>query len=103
MSGLYFYNARYYDSGLGRFISADTVVPGIGNPQAWNRYSYVLNNPLRYTDPSGHYSAEDTLLYNSLHSEEYGMCGCWTADDLRFLNWYRAQKDLEASGESEAL
>ncbi|MDA1095922.1 MAG: hypothetical protein O3B84_01510 [Chloroflexi bacterium] len=33
---LYFYNARHYDAGLGRFISPDTIVPGAGNPQAWN-------------------------------------------------------------------
>ena len=52
--GLYFYNARYYDPALGRFASADTIVPQPGNPQSLNRYSYVLNNALRYTDPSGH-------------------------------------------------
>jgi len=48
------YGARYYSPGLGRWISADTVVPEPGNPQALNRYAYVYNNPLRYTDPSGH-------------------------------------------------
>ena len=105
-TGLLFYNARYYDPTIGRFISSDTVVPGnasggmdgvalrpltvafhepgfisklnqenqfgpwytlsddarqqVGsswgpsNPQALNRYSYVLNNPMRWTDPSGH-------------------------------------------------
>ena len=52
--GLYFYDARYYDAALGRFISADTLVPQAGNPQDLNRYAYVRNNPLRYTDPSGH-------------------------------------------------
>jgi len=52
--GLYFYNARYYDPYLGRFISADTVVPNPGNPQSLNRYAYVLGNPLRLVDPSGH-------------------------------------------------
>jgi len=51
---LYDYGARFYDPALGRFISADTVVPGAGNPQALNRYAYVRNNPLRYTDPTGH-------------------------------------------------
>jgi RHS repeat-associated protein len=51
--GLYFYNARWYDPALGRFAQADTVVPEPGNPQSLNRYSYVLNNPLKYMDPSG--------------------------------------------------
>ncbi len=53
-TGLYYYNARYYNPVLGRFISADTLVPDPTNPQALNRYSYVLNNPIKYTDPSGH-------------------------------------------------
>jgi hypothetical protein len=48
------YNARYYSPVLGRFVSADTVVPEAGNPQAWNRYAYVENNPIGYTDPTGH-------------------------------------------------
>ncbi len=46
--------ARWYDPALSRWLSADTLVPGEGNPQALNRYSYVLGNPLRYIDPSGH-------------------------------------------------
>jgi hypothetical protein len=53
------YNARYYDPGLGRFVSADTVVPKAGNPQALNRYSYAVGNPLRFVDPSGHWACED--------------------------------------------
>jgi RHS repeat-associated protein len=48
------YGARYYDAKLGRFVQADTIVPEPGNPQALNRFSYVANNPLRYTDPTGH-------------------------------------------------
>ncbi len=42
-----------------RFISADIIVPRPGNPQSLNRYAYVVNNPLRYTDPTGHYLYED--------------------------------------------
>jgi len=53
-TGLYFYNARYYDPLIGRFISPDTIVPGPANPQSFNRYSYCLNNPLKFIDPSGH-------------------------------------------------
>jgi RHS repeat-associated protein len=56
--GMYHYGARFYSPKLGRFLSADTIVPGYDNPQNLNRYSYVINNPLRYTDPTGHmYSA----------------------------------------------
>jgi hypothetical protein len=39
---------------ISRFTQADTIVPGAGNPQSLNRYSYVYNNPLKYTDSSGH-------------------------------------------------
>ncbi|MEM4414290.1 MAG: RHS repeat-associated core domain-containing protein, partial [Candidatus Caldarchaeum sp.] len=52
--GLYFYNARWYDPVLGRFLQPDPLVPEPGNPQALNRYSYSLNNPVRFVDPSGH-------------------------------------------------
>jgi len=52
--GLMFYGARYYLPGVMRFISADTIVPGMFNPQALNRYSYGLNNPVKYSDPTGH-------------------------------------------------
>ncbi len=47
-TGLLYYGARYYDPVLGRFLSADTVRDGV------NPYSYVHNNPLRFTDPTGH-------------------------------------------------
>ena len=53
--GLMFYNARWYDVSLGRFAQADTLIPGAGNSQAWDRYAYANNNPLKYNDPSGHY------------------------------------------------
>ena len=53
-TGLYYYNARYYDAGIGKFISADTMIQNTANPQFFNRYSYVTNNPLKYTDPSGY-------------------------------------------------
>ncbi len=52
--GLYFYNARYYDPYLNRFLSPDTIIPDLKNPQSLNRYSYTYNNPLRYIDDSGH-------------------------------------------------
>ncbi|HOV48080.1 MAG TPA: RHS repeat-associated core domain-containing protein [Anaerolineae bacterium] len=56
--GCYDYGARPYDPALGRFLQADTLVPDPANPQSLNRYAYTLNNPLRYTDPSGHYHSD---------------------------------------------
>jgi len=52
--GLYFYGARWYDSSLGRFTSPDTMIPSAQGVQAWDRYAYVNNNPVRYNDPTGH-------------------------------------------------
>ncbi len=40
--------------GLGRFVSADTIIPNPANPQSFNRYTYVLNSPLNLIDPTGH-------------------------------------------------
>ena len=53
-TGLYFYNARYYDPALGRFISPDTIVESPLHPQTLNRYAYAGNNPVLYNDPTGH-------------------------------------------------
>jgi len=52
--GLVYMNARYYHPQLGRFVSPDTIVPEPENPQSFNRYAYSYNNPINYTDPSGH-------------------------------------------------
>ncbi|MBO4871655.1 MAG: VCBS repeat-containing protein, partial [Muribaculaceae bacterium] len=51
--GLINMNARLYDPALGRFLSPDPVVQAPDDTQSFNRYSYCLNNPLRYTDPTG--------------------------------------------------
>ncbi len=53
-SGLINMNGRVYDPSLGRFLSADPIIPDLYIAQALNRYTYVMNNPLSYTDPSGH-------------------------------------------------
>ena len=54
-TGLDYFGARYYGSMMGRFTSADPLMAS-GRacvPQSWNRYSYVLNNPLNLIDPNG--------------------------------------------------
>jgi RHS repeat-associated protein len=60
-TGLYNYKARLYDPQIGRFISADSIVPRPGDLQSFNRYSYCSNNPLVYVDPSGHIDIGDTI------------------------------------------
>lgn len=52
-TGLYYYGARWYDPSVGRFISPDPRGGRLSNPQSLNLYVYVLNNPLRFVDPTG--------------------------------------------------
>jgi RHS repeat-associated protein len=52
--GIYFFEARWFDPGPGRFLSPDSVVPDLYNSLDWDRYAFVRGNPLRYSDPSGH-------------------------------------------------
>jgi RHS repeat-associated protein len=52
--GLIHMNGRMYDPILARFISADPLIQAPNNLQSLNRYSYVMNNPLSYTDPTGY-------------------------------------------------
>ena len=53
--GIIHMNGRIYDPRLGRFMQADPVIQFPDYSQSWNRYSYVLNNPLAYTDPTGYF------------------------------------------------
>jgi RHS repeat-associated protein len=53
VSGLVHLNGRVYDPLLARFTSADPTVTNPLDPQGWNRYSYVGNDPLAFTDPTG--------------------------------------------------
>ncbi len=73
---------RGYDSALGRFIQADSIVPGVGNPLAWDRFAYTLNNPVRYTDPSGQNPecGPDGIWCSDNFNEAYGISflGKWT-------------------------
>ncbi len=59
------FNARFFSPIIGRFVSADTIVPNFANPQSLNRFSYVRNSPLNFIDPTGH--AEQC--------DEYTPCG----------------------------
>ncbi len=54
--GVIHMNGRIYDPLMGRFLSSDPFIQSPDNLQSYNRYSYVMNNPLYYTDPSGYFS-----------------------------------------------
>jgi RHS repeat-associated protein len=86
--GLYFYGARWYDGLLGRFIQADTLIPIQQGVQAWDRFAYVNNNPVKYTDPSGHRECdlqcqEENMPVDSIaiHFGEAYQGDCWGAQD----------------------
>ena len=75
--GLIHMNGRVYDPTLGRFVSADPSIPDYRNTQYLNRYTYVLNNPLRYVDPTGY--------------------SCEGFDGGAFISWY-----ITASGQDQS-
>ena len=76
---LLYYGNRFYDSEIGRFTTADTMKGTLENPQSLNRYSYVLNNPLKYIDPTGN---QDEIIRGQLKAQE-GVFGQRTGPDNR--------------------
>jgi RHS repeat-associated protein len=60
--GLINMNGRLYDPVLGRFLNADPVIQFPGFTQSYNSYSYVMNNPLRFTDPTGYTASTDAFI-----------------------------------------
>ncbi len=86
--GLIYMNARYYLPQVGRFISADTMVPEPGNPQSYNRYVYVRNSPMNFTDPTGHREIgadENDLLPYEAPTQP--LAPIWVAPVLESPDW----------------
>ena len=73
MLGLIYANARLYDPLLGRFLSPDPYVQDPDFTQNYNRYSYCLNNPLKYTDESGELIGIDDVLLAMMMGSVFGM------------------------------
>ncbi len=74
---LQYLRARWYDPGIGRFISQDAYEGELNNPLSLNLYTYVVNNPLKYIDPSGHAMEIDKNIKPRCNP-----------DDLKYLNSY---------------
>lgn len=71
--GLINMNGRMYDPVIGRFISPDEYVQLPDFSQSYNRYSYCLNNPLKYTDPSGElFGIDDAIIGSVIFSAAMG-------------------------------
>jgi RHS repeat-associated protein len=81
-TGLDYAQARYFSNVQGRFTSADPLMASAiaVNPQSWNRYSYTINNPLKYVDPSG-------LAW-----------GYFSGNGGNFYKWFDDEADIEKNG-----
>jgi len=66
---LNYYKARYYSPVVRNFISPDPEIHNLYDPQALNRYSYTLNNPMKYTDPTG---KNPLLVYSMVYGALMG-------------------------------
>jgi len=96
------YNARFYGQTLGRFPQPDSIIPSFLNPQSLNRYSYALNNPIRYTDPSGHYACagdgedECDLDDADLDLEKERVV---VTSKMNFVSWVTRENGVEFEGD----
>jgi RHS repeat-associated protein len=86
-------HARTYDPNLGRFLSVDPTLDvdeALHAPQAWNRYPYTRNNPIRYTDPDG----------RDLYDYIEGVGNGWSSSNLLNLNRVKARNEDYAAGQA---
>ena len=95
--GLVNMDGRMYDYTLGRFLSPDDYVQEPGNSQSFNRYSYCLNNPLKYTDPTGElFGIDDLIIGVSAFVTGYVANGITTNN----WGWKSVQNGLVSAGMS---
>lgn len=85
-------NGRVYDPVLARFLSADPNIQAPNNGQNYNRYSYVLNNPLKYSDPSGFFFKK---IFGFL--DKVNPIDRLTTKLLRKYDWFRVAFNVAAA------
>ena len=91
-TGLDYFLARYYSSTQGRFTSADAPFADQveSDPQSWNLYAYVRNNPLRFIDLAGdaHYEKDGNWVGDKDGEYDKDLQACWISDKSRELGGY---------------
>ncbi len=104
-SELDFAENRYYNAGHGRFTTTDPLLESgrIENPQTWNRYAYVLNDPINYVDPDGLYeckgSADECKAFrNDLASAQAKLADIEKKYGKNSDEYTKAQKALGSYG-----
>jgi RHS repeat-associated protein len=98
LGGIYHYGARFYSPRLGRFLSADSIVPEPTNPQGLNRYSYGYNHPVKYVDPSGHEACYDTGV--EIGTGGISQADCWAYGRDKFIRGWDVSTPVAGSGYS---
>jgi RHS repeat-associated protein len=102
-TGLMYYNARWYDPDLGRFITEDTYAGDPNEPMKLNKYPYVLDNPLRYTDPTGHDAGFAGIDPSKEHfDEKTGRVEKGRASDKQMQERYADLHERDGRGKSRA-
>ena len=86
-------NGRVYDYNLGRFLSVDPFIQGLGSSQAINPYTYILNNPLAGTDPSGYIVVTTIVVAIALYS-------AWETGDAIGTGIYEVASGQKSAGDA---
>jgi RHS repeat-associated protein len=100
-TGLDYAQARYYAKGQGRFASADPLQASASaiNPQSWNRYAYVGNNPLNSADPTGMDGVDDPGVQGTPANSQAQAQNCTPANPCEIVS----DEELQRRGPSGSL
>ncbi len=89
-TGLYYYNARYYDPEDGRFLSQDTYRGENMEPETLHLYGYCANNPLNYVDPSGHWVQK---MYKVINEKQTFKSKAYKGASIKITaEWWRSTR-----------
>jgi len=99
-------HARYYASTLGRFTGVDPLSGHVTDPQSLNEYTYVLNNPLNLTDPTGMAATTNEEVQTSYRQKEVGIYGDFDSaiqSDTTMDLWIAMEEDLARNARTAIL